>query len=292
MQHLRLLSAASLVSLVACVGRAVDVASATPDDKLESTAPSNTGQDAGNDSGKVASPVFPDGPGPAPTGKCSFQKDAQGFAPFAVGGIRHTVRLPTSYSESAPTPTALLVVLHGCGDSALNAANWMGTPWELRPNGIKHIVLGVGGRDGACWGNDSNLVTAAIEALSSCVYVDRRRVVLGGYSSGGELGFRLMYERGTQFAGLLVEHSGMDQAFPNKDLTALSKTAPWKFPVAWVAGVNDSVFPIANVRREKDILAAAGHPLKYVETNDAHEGKSDPNWKSTLIPAMANWSTP
>ena len=101
-----------------------------------------------------------------------------------------------------------------------------------------------------------------------------------------------MYAEGASFAGLLLEKSGLAQAYPNTKLETLTASPPWAFPVTWVAGTEDSVFPIAQARLEKGLLQRAGHPLQFLEVPDDHSGKSDPNWQKTLLPAMSSWVTP
>ncbi len=281
----------------ACAGRTL----ALPSDSLTTSSPKSSDGEGGAvapnetapDAARAKNPsIFPRNSGVVPTKSCVSTADAQGLMPLRIGTATHSFRAPLEYNSKAPTPMPLLVVLHGCGDTANNAAKWMGNLWESKPEDIRYAVLGVGGRDGACWGDDTAIVRAAVDALAECIFVDRRRIVLGGYSSGGELALRTMYAHGGDYAGLLLEHSGLSQAYPNQDLAQVTKTAPWAFPVTWVAGTNDSVFPIAQAREERDLMKAAGQPLKFIETPDDHEGRSIPNWSSALLPTMVGWITP
>ena len=53
---------------------------------------------------------------------CTVTKDAAGFFKLTSTKSDYWVRLPPSYSVQSPQPTALLVAIHGCGDTAYNFA--------------------------------------------------------------------------------------------------------------------------------------------------------------------------
>ena len=48
---------------------------------------------------------------------------------------------------------------------------------------------------------------AALADFETHFNVDRRRVILGGYSSGGDLAYRTGFRHSSTFAGLLIENS-------------------------------------------------------------------------------------
>jgi poly(3-hydroxybutyrate) depolymerase len=73
-------------------------------------------------------------------------------------------------------------------------------------------------------------VTNAVAAVKSHGNIDPKRVILGGYSSGGDLAYCAAFENPEQFAGVLVANSS-----PFKDIgisqdAALATVANrWKF---------------------------------------------------------------
>jgi poly(3-hydroxybutyrate) depolymerase len=189
--------------------------------------------------------------------------------------------VPPSY---AGKPTTLLVGLHGCGDTAMNFATWAVAPWDTRA-AQTHLAISVGGRDGTCWTSktDGPKVEAAIADMATCFYVHQQRVVLAGYSSGGELAYRLGLTQSSKYAGLLIENSGLAGADPTG--------ATWKINVAHVAHTNDTTFPLAGVRSDWAKLEAAGIPLQKSEVAGDHSGTSD-DWNTILLPKMAAWKAP
>ena len=72
-----------------------------------------------------------------------------------------------------------------------------------------YIAISIGGRDGGCWSvnTDTPKVLAAIVDVSKHFNINPRKVDLGGYSSAGDLAYRVGFEHASLFAGLLVENS-------------------------------------------------------------------------------------
>lgn len=246
--------------------------------------------DAGATDATDAAPK--DDPGPGPTQQCVINKDSNGFFTLTSPKSDYIVRLPPSYSVQNPQPTRLLVSLHGCGDTAMNHATWAAVPYALRAT-QDYIAISVGGREGTCWTvpGDSALVFAAITHVRSCFFVHQKKIVLAGYSSGGDLTYLTSMKNAATFAGILIEHSDLTQNVGANNVAATLAGAAWKLNVAIRAGTADTVYPIATVRADRDKMIAAGFPMNYDETPDTHNGTSD-DWALYLIPKMANWTAP
>lgn len=258
---------------------------ATPDDSASNI-------DAPTSDGTTADVAPIDDPGPGPSAKCVINKDSNGFFKLTSSKADYIVRLPPTYDINNPKPTRLLVSLHGCGDSAMNNATWAAVPYSMRAT-QDYIAISLGGRDGTCWttSTDSAIVDAAIAHVRTCFYVHQKKIVLAGYSSGGDLTWAAGLANASKYAGLLVLHSDLSQNFGANNVSTKLAATSWKINVALNAGVNDTVYPIATVRNDRDKLLAAGFPLKYDETTEDHNATSD-DWSLILLPKMANWTAP
>lgn len=230
-------------------------------------------------------------PGPGPTQSCVINPDANGFFTLTGASTTYAIRLPPAYEVAHPRPSRLLVALHGCGDNAMNFATWAAVPFALRAN-QNYIAISVGGRDGACWNlSDGPLVAAAIAHVRSCFYVHQERIVLGGYSSGGGLAYKLAMTDALTYAGVLIEHSSLSSAVGSSNVDAALNAAAWNLNIAHTAGINDLSYLIAGVRSDRDKIIAHGFPLQYREDASDHNGSSS-DWSDYLLPLMANWTLP
>lgn len=210
-------------------------------------------------------------------------------------GGSYALYVPQSYDASHATPTTLLLWSHGCGGNAY------GDAWVASPGGAQSwITASLGGRDGRCWNTstDSALVLGAIDDVAKKLNVDPRRVVLGGYSSGGDLSYRTAFTNARRFAGVIGENTapfygtGATQA-------SLIAAAAWKLNVAHLAHTGDTTYPIARVRSETEALKTAGFPTTRIERPGTHFDKdtatSGTNYdlRAYLLPFLdAGWRSP
>jgi hypothetical protein len=233
-------------------------------------------------------PVDPNaGAGPKPTTTCSVTKDSAGFFTRTSSASSYVAYVPASYDGTAPV--RLIVGVHGCGDSAMNFATWGVNPFDTRGT-QDHIGISVGGADGRCWtASDDAKVLAAVDDISKCFWVHQKKVVIAGFSSGGELSYRLGLSQASRFAGILIEDSGLYAANNNPD--ALLANASWKVNIAHLTHTSDPVFPLATVKADWVKTKAAGFPLVTKETAGAHDGTST-DWATWLIPQSASWVAP
>lgn len=229
-------------------------------------------------------------PGPKPTSTCSVTKDSLGFFTRNSGKSDYVAYVPASYSSSKAM--RLVVGLHGCGDNALNFAKWAVSPWDTRAKQT-HIGISVGGETGnnKCWsmGGDDDKVMAAVEDIAKCFWIDRSKIVIAGYSSGGQLAYRVGLKHAEKFAGILIENSGLYAAGDTP--AKLTANAAWKINVAHSAHTGDSVFPIKKVEADWSVLRSAGFPLKSQAVAGDHNGEGK-EWANWLIPASAGWIKP
>jgi poly(3-hydroxybutyrate) depolymerase len=226
-------------------------------------------------------PPTADDVGTPPPGCGPVAKDRDGFFQRDTAAVSYVGYVPKSYSGA---PTTLVIGLHGCRDEAKNFAAWAVNPYETR-DAQSYIGISLGGRDGACWStpSDAKLVFAALEDVSKCFYVNKRKVVLAGYSSGGILAYNVAFGQAKTFAGLLIENSGLAGANP--------ASAAWKMPVAHIAHRDDGDFPLSAVHADWAKLEAAGIPVIKREVKGTHDGDSG-DWSGFLLPQLASWRSP
>lgn len=204
--------------------------------------------------------------------------------PFTVdSGTTNYVFVPTAYDGTHQTPITLLVWMHGCGGMS------EGDIWSVSPGGTQSwISLAVGGQEGNCWdvNSDPARVLAAIADIETHFNIRRRGVVLGGYSSGGDLSYRLAFYNAGQFAGVLIENSS-----PFRDtgssMAASLAAASWHFNVVHLAHLQDTTYPIAGVRTETNSLMAAGFPMTRIEVDGGHYDNAGATENGHAVPGTS-----
>ena len=219
------------------------------------TAPAEAG-DAGVDTAVPPSSV--------PTKPITFTKDK----PFTLSsGTTNYVYVPAAYDSSHKTPITLFVWLHGCGGFS------SGDVWTVSPGGStqKWITMAVGGAEGGCWdmSKGPGQVLAALADIKTHFNIKPKGVIMGGYSSGGDLSYRTMFYNASLFAGILVENTSPFRDTGSSQTASLA-AASWKFNVVHLAHLQDTTYGIAGVRKETDAMTAAGFPMKRNEVDGGH----------------------
>ena len=134
-----------------------------------------------------------------PAAPIAFTKNQIFKLTDAEGGYWITV--PTSYDVTHATPIALLVWMHGCQAKDENDID------TISPGGDQqhYIAISPDGREGDCWYPDIDMpkVLAAIADVKTHFNINPRRVIVGGYSSGGDLAYRTAFYNAYTFAGVL-----------------------------------------------------------------------------------------
>lgn len=210
------------------------------------------------------------------------------------------VYVPTTYDSSNQVPIRLLIWMHGCGGFS-EGDLWSASTGADQP----YLAMAPSGADGGCWDVNASpaSVLAQLAALETHFNIDRRRIVLGGYSSGGDMAYRMGLDHPTAFAGLLIENSS---PFRDSGATAAqAASASAKFPIVHLAHLQDTTYPIATVKAETDQLIAAGFPLTRIEVDGGHYDDAgatenghrvpgtDADVATYLLPHMADdWRSP
>lgn len=315
-----LLASALFATLVACGGEdpnasTVSMTKSTQDTRM----PADTEEDTGSSGGALASdpaadpttpsdpadptspadPLDPGSPaepapsessaGPKPTQVCNVTKDGEGFITRSSSLGSYVAYVPSSYDGTKPMRA--VIGMHGCGDNALNFATWGMAPYDTRAT-QDHIAISVGSETGSnkCWsmGNDDAKVLAALDDMASCFWIHQKKVTIAGFSSGGQLAYRVGMMHADRFAGILIENSTLS-AGGNPD--TLLAGAARKIPVAHRAHASDTVFPLATVEADWAKIQASGHPLETSVVAGAHDGNSG-DWTGFLLPRSATFLAP
>lgn len=223
-----------------------------------------------------------------PSSPMTVRKDA--VVTLQSGSSEYYVVVPQSYDASHKTASSLFIWLHGCGGKGLYDARL------VSPGGNQSWVsVSVGGREGACWKmeTDSKLVLAALDDVKTRLNIDPHRVVIGGYSSGGNLAYRTAFYNADRFAGILAENTA---AFYGTGSTeAASKaSASWKLNIVHLAQVSDTTFKLATVRSETESLKKAGFPVTLIERPGGHfDSDTNSLLQTLLLPYLdAGWRSP
>ena len=174
--------------------------------------------------------------------------------------------VPTSYDETGNTPTTLLVWLHGCwGYSS-------GDIWITRALGAQSwITVAPADREGGCWDvdSDSAKVLAAIDNAETHFNINPRRVILGGYSSGGDLAYRTAFYNANEFAGVLAENTTPFRDTGSTQAASLA-AADWRINVIHLTHNQDTTYPLSVVEPEVGAMAAAGFPVELIKRDGTH----------------------
>lgn len=207
----------------------------------------------------------PPPPNPTPSPVTNPIAYTKGTVFTTNSGQTNWAYVPMSYDATHATPISLLVWLHGCGGQAQYDA------WMVSPGGSQSwISLAVGGREGACWSNyatDGAKILAAIANMKTHFNIDPRRVVLGGYSSGGDIGYELAFKNANLFSGVIFENTN-----PSAAAMTASTTASWKLNIAHLAHTGDTIayYAIANVRNNMNTLKGHEYPVTFIEKPGSH----------------------
>jgi hypothetical protein len=168
----------------------------------------------------------------------------------------------------------------------------------VSPGGTQNwISLAVGGREGACWSNlatDGPKILAAIADMKTHFNIDPKKVYVGGYSSGGDIGYPLLFQNASLFAGALFENTG-----PSAAALAAAPSASWKVNIAHLHHTGDTTYPIAALRANMQKLKDLGFPVTLIEKpgthwdNDSGTTGTAYDLRTFLLPFLTNgWTTP
>lgn len=194
--------------------------------------------------------------------------------------------LHTAHVPAGEGPFATVLALHGWGASAhdlLGLAPLLhgGQALVLCPQGRVEVPIGPGVK-GYGWfpihpgqPPDPEAFRAAAEELRGFVGeaaerypVDRRQVVVLGFSQGGALAYELGLREPEHYAGLAALSTWLPpplvESLPQKPEHA-------GLPVLVIHGRQDPLVDVERARESREALRAFGVPLMYRELDMAHE---------------------
>jgi predicted esterase len=234
---------------------------------------------------RPAPPIRPADTTPAHPIAVQPDTDVHAFA----AGADYWLFVPDAYDTTHRTPSKLFVWLHGCYGDA------QGDLDTYENDGQSYIMISLGGTDGGCWDVDADpaRVMAAIADVEDKLNIDRRRVVIGGYSSGGDLSYRTAFYNAYTFSGLLALNT---MPFRDTGSTAQQSlaAAAWKFNIVHLAHTDDEAYPIAGVKTEIGTLQQAGwNPTLIERPGTHHDANTETDVQTYLLPYLdANWTAP
>jgi predicted esterase len=204
-----------------------------------------------------------------PTAPISYQVNTPKDISDSQGD--YWVDVPPSYDGSNQTPDTLLVWMHGCGGEA------EGDAYEISPGDDRsYIAISIGGREDDCWDPNSDVpkVVSAVADVKTHFNIDPRRVIIAGYSSGGDLAYRTIFYNAGLFAGILAENTS---PFRDTGSTASQSlaAATWRFNDVHLAHLQDDTYPIDGVQDEITQMQNAGFPVTLVEQPGDHYDDDD-----------------
>jgi predicted esterase len=184
-----------------------------------------------------------------------------GADPTSYGGYYtsgYYVVVPPSYDASNKTPETLLVWMHGCDGTA----HWDAQDLTAQFNSDRpYIVISLSGPESGgvttgpeCWDTsnqaDVSKVLTDIASVETHFNIDRRRVIIAGYSSGGDLAYQTIFTHAGTFAGILgyntnpVRDNTFGAAFGLDAINDAIAGAAWKFPIIQVSHDHDDVYHV------------------------------------------------
>jgi hypothetical protein len=245
------------------------------------------------------SPPAPPAPAPlCPTPSAPITHNADEPFRHAGCGVEYWGFVPASYDPATPMP--LLIWLHGCfGQSGGDIYTVSpGIEEEEPQDWISLTLVGrEGGPEGECWvpSVDETKVLQALTDVESHLNINTHRVILGGYSSGGDLSYRTGFRHSSTFAGLLIENSAPFRDTESTQAESLG-AATTKFPIVHLAhNEEEDVYPLAQVESEVNAVKAAGFPITLVVRPGEHyDANTDPDMQEVLLPYIdkGGWTSP
>ncbi len=162
---------------------------------------------------------------------------------------------PRGYRQRPPGPAMLL--LHGAGGTG----EWSIETWkDLADEKGVLLVAPTLPMGPVIESQAPALFRAILAQVKTAWKLDPHRVYVFGHSAGGILTFDAATMDSDVFAAAVV-HAGV--ITPEYDW--ILGRATRKTPIALYIGDRDQFFPLAQTRRTRDKLQAAGFPLHYVE---------------------------
>jgi predicted esterase len=219
----------------------------------------------------------------------AFTKDTDSHQ--VAAGSDYWLFVPDAYDASHRTPSELFVWMHGCGGDS------QGDLDTYANSDQSYIMISLDGAraDDGCWdvNGDPAKVLSAIADVEDKFNIDQRRIVIGGYSSGGDLAYRTAFYNAYTFAGLLAENTS---PFRDTGSTADQSlaAAAWRFPIVHLAHTGDEEYHYADVQAEIGTLQQAGWNATLISRPGRHyDANTDRDLETLLLPHLDDgWQAP
>jgi poly(3-hydroxybutyrate) depolymerase len=175
------------------------------------------------------------------------------------GGVSRTYSLyvPDTLPKDARVP--LLVTLHGSGrDGSVILEKWRGLADK---EGI--ILVGPDSKNSQMWQAPEDgpvFLRDVVEEVKSSFPIDPRRVYLFGHSAGACFAFQMGLLESDYYAAAAI-HAGVMRLQDD----VLFQYANRKIPFTLFIGADDTLFPVADVKRTRDALLERGFIAEYTE---------------------------
>jgi predicted esterase len=210
------------------------------------------------------------------------------------------INVPPSYDRNNRRSETLLVWLHGCQSIAHYDAEALTSMYTSNRPFILIVPSGpeAGDRGGgpSCWDtddqNDVHKVLTDIRQTETEFNINPRRVIISGYSSGGELAYQTIFTHAKSFAGILAFNTDpvRGNTFDDSINRAIA-TAAWKFPIFQILHSSDTTFPPSSVIPKLKTLEAAGFSVKYKVLPGNHYDSDAPTGCDNPVPATCTSGT-
>jgi poly(3-hydroxybutyrate) depolymerase len=184
---------------------------------------------------------------------------------FVSGGAKHAfyVFVP---DNPASQPAPLLLLLHGSGRDGRSLLD----PWLPLAKSEGIVLVAPDASDPRAWRipeEGPDFIHDLIELVSGSHAIDRHRMYVFGHSAGAIHGLDLGLLESEYFAAVAVHAGTVSPA-----LAPLLDQVARKIPMAIWVGTNDASFPLADVRRTRDVLNARGFDVRLTEIkNHTHD---------------------
>jgi len=191
--------------------------------------------------------------------------------------------------ETAPNPTASIIILHGLGAdgndfvpiaqelalAGVGPVRFVFPSSPMRPVTINagyvmpawYDILGPGRPEDASGLRASQALVDALIGAEIARGIPASRIVLAGFSQGCAMTFMTGLRYGERLAGLL----GMSGYLPLAELTAAERSAANAgLPIFQAHGSADEMIPIERATWSRDALVALGYPVEWHAYPMAH----------------------
>jgi hypothetical protein len=209
------------------------------------------------------------------TGQCANQPPVNAMSvkagvteTFTAAGYSNWVAVPADYDTVCHgRPKKLFVWQHGCSGTsswdiemvkATGAEDWIA------------LTIGAAETGSACWQSSmESTILAVIDDVQTRLAIDPKQIIIGGYSSGGDVSYLTIFHNSKKFALGLFENT----APPSNMAAEVAQTAPpggWRFPIGHLCHSEDTTYPCATVQSRLAAAADAGHVVTYFEMSGGH----------------------